>query len=80
MLFDIIDRLEPIVVQAKMDYMEKKLLSLKIMYYQKNDMREEYVKGVSRFYELVQDHGRRKPEDDIEYVKDPYIVRAGKRE
>lgn len=52
-LFDIIDRLEPIVVQAKMDYMEKKLLSLKIMYYQKNDMREEYVKGVSRFYELV---------------------------
>ena len=52
-LFDIINRLEPIVVQAKMDYMEKKLLSLKIMYYQKNDMQEEYVKGVSRFYELV---------------------------
>lgn len=52
-LFDIIDRLEPIVVRAKMAYMEKKLLSLKIMYYQKNDMREEYVKGVSRFYELV---------------------------
>lgn len=52
-LFDIIDQLEPIVVRAKMAYMGKKLLSLKIMYYQKNDMREEYVKGVSRFYELV---------------------------
>lgn len=33
--------------------MEKKLLSLKIMYYQKNEMQAEYIKGVSRFYELV---------------------------
>ena len=51
-LWKIIDRIEPFVMQANIVNLEKRLLELKIKYYQKNGKKEQYLDATAQYYEL----------------------------
>ena len=51
-LWKIIDRIEPFVLQSNIVNLEKRLLDLKIKYYSKTQKKEQYLEATSRYYEL----------------------------
>ena len=51
-LWDVINRLEPIVQSARMYNLERNLLTLKLKYYNETGKRQEYLEAAAHFYEL----------------------------
>lgn len=52
-LWDIINRMDSVLSQTKMENMERKLVSLKMIFYKKNGQQEKYLETAGRFYELA---------------------------
>ena len=53
-LREICDKLEPVVESTKVAYLEKKMLSLKMKYYNKNGQEAAYLKTAVQFYEKTE--------------------------